>query len=152
MAYLIFNLNDFSEIHRIAENENVLNANKNFHNEHMSIVEINDTDFLNFKKEETEFVSCDGTNVVWKTITPEPFVDAGQLDAKISFYTEHLDKWKAELRNVNKPMWPSVNEFNDYLKTLDTSTIITEGNPLESTLISYVLSQGKTAYHLFELL
>ncbi len=46
MAYLIFNLNDFSGIHQMAENNSILNQNKNFHNEHRSIIEIDNTDYL----------------------------------------------------------------------------------------------------------
>ena len=101
MAYLIFDKDKFTEIHRIAENETILNENKSFHNEHMSLVQINDTDFLNFKKGLVEFVSCDGTNVVWNSITPDPIIDVDDLNKHINYYLNHTDKWLVYKRNVN---------------------------------------------------
>tara|TARA_R100000951_G_C2648458_1_gene183464 strand:- start:2155 stop:2631 length:477 start_codon:yes stop_codon:yes gene_type:complete len=158
MAYLIFNLNDFSGINQIAENDSILNENKNFHNEHRSIVTINNTDFLNFKKGLANFVSCDGSNVVWNPLVgteekPFPFyTEAAAFDKEINFYQSCLEKWLAEPRTNDKPMRASVIAFRDYLLTIDSSSIITEGNPLEKTLVQYVMDQGQTAYHPCELL
>jgi hypothetical protein len=152
MAYLIFDKDKFTEIHRIAENETILNENKSFHNEHMSLVQINDTDFLNFKKGLVEFVSCDGTNVVWNSITPDPIIDVDNLNKHINYYLNHTDKWLVDKRNVNKPMWSSVKDFDTYLRSLDSTSIMAEGNPLNITLVEYVMNQGQTAYNVFELL
>ncbi len=152
MAYLIFNLNDFSGINQIAENDSILNENKNFHNEHRSIVEINNTDFLNFKKGLVEFVSCDGSNVVWNSLPTPSFPEAGSFDQEINFYQTNVEAWLAESRTNDKPMRASVIAFRDYLLTIDSSSIITEGNPLEKTLVQYVMDQGQTAFHLCELL
>jgi len=152
MAYLIFNLNDFSGINQIAENDSILNENKNFHNEHRSIVEINNTDFLNFKKGLVDFVSCDGSNVVWKPSSTPSFPEAGSFDQEIYFYQTNVEAWLAEPRTLDKPMRSSVIAFRDYLLTIDSSSIITEGNPLEKTLVEYCMDQGQTAYHPCELL
>lgn len=152
MAYLIFNLNDFSGINQIAENDSILNENKNFHNEHRSIVEINNTDFLNFKKGLSSFVSCDGSNVVWNTLPTPSFSEAESFNQEIDFHQTNAEAWLAEARTNDKPMRASVIAFRDYLLTIDSSSIITEGNPLEKTLIQYVMDQGQTAYHPCELL
>ena len=70
MAYIIFNKNDNSGIYRIAANQNVLDANKGFHNEHMDVVEVSDSDFNNFKHRITEFESRDGNSINWPTLNP----------------------------------------------------------------------------------
>jgi len=152
MAKLIFDNNIFTEIHRMAESETFMDANKSFHNEHMTIIEINNTDFSNFKKGLSRFVSCDGTNVVWESITPDSITAPEGLQAEIDYYVDHLDNWIAASKNQNKPMWSDVSDFRDYIKGLNPSSIVTEGNPLNSTLVKYTMDQGEKAFHLFELL
>ncbi len=158
MAYLIFNLNDFSAINQIAENDSILNENKNFHNEHRSIVEINNTDFLNFKKGLADFVSCDGSNVVWNPLVsteekPFPFyTDPDAFDKEIDFFQKSLHQWLSDPRTLDKPMRSSVIAFSDYLSNIDSASIVSEGNPLRKTLVEYCMDQGQTAYHPCELL
>jgi hypothetical protein len=78
--------------------------------------------------------------------------DKDNLNKHINYYLNHTDKWLVDKRNVNKPMWSSVKDFDTYLRSLDSTSIMAEGNPLNITLVEYVMNQGQTAYNVFELL
>mgnify|MGYP003115679581 FL=1 len=152
MAYLIFNLNDFSGIHQMAENNSIMDQNKNFHNEHRSIVEIDNTDYLNFKKGIKDFVSCDGSNVIWTSAPAVSYSTAELFSEDIKHHLNITENWLTKPRTQNKPMRSLVISFRDYLKNINPSSVITEGNPLESTVIKYVMDQGENAFHPLELL
>ena len=61
MAYIIFDKGS-NQIGRIAKDQSFMENNKGWNDEHVDVVEINDTDFNNFKQGITNFVSRDGNN------------------------------------------------------------------------------------------
>tara|TARA_R100001460_G_scaffold2646_7_gene8502 strand:- start:4844 stop:5353 length:510 start_codon:yes stop_codon:yes gene_type:complete len=169
MAYLIFNKGDNSGIYRIAANQDVLDANKGFHNEHMDVVDISDSDFNNFKHRITDFVSRDGDSITWKTYNPGiKFHTRAELQKHIEEVVEHINSWLNLSNNHSKPMASSVETYRDYIRSMDINSIITDpsdsatydfttetwsdGTPLNSSLEKYVTDQGQTSYNIFELL
>ena len=167
MAYLIFN-KDSSNLYRIAANEAFMDANKGFHNEHVDIVEISESDFNNLKFEITFLNSRDGNTVTWNTPTAKKFNKHTELQNDIDWLITHCDEWLNSESNTSKPMYSSVSDYKNYLRDLDISTIITEptadatydeannsysdGTPLSKSLIKHVSDQGQVAYHPLELL
>jgi len=169
MAYIIFNKDDNSGIYRIAANQDVLDANKGFHNEHMDVVEVSDTDFNNFKHRETEFVSRDGNSITWRNYeTGIKFHYRSDLEKYINDLVDDINEWLRISNNKDKPMASSVITFRDYIRGIDIDSLITDpsesatydsttdlwsdGTCLDKTLERYVTDQGQTSYNTFELL
>jgi len=168
MAYLIFSKNT-NFLYQIAADQTFMDANKGFHNEHVDLVEISESDFNNLKFQVTSFASRDGNTITWDTINPAvKFNKHVSLQSEIDWLIGCCDNWLNNESNVSKPMNSSVSDYRNFLKGLDISTIITEpsadatydaatnsysdGTPLSKSLIKYVSDQGQTAYHPLELL
>ena len=166
MAYLIFNKNT-SNLYKIAANQTFMDANKGFHNEHVDIVEISESDFNNLKFEITSLATRNENTVTWNTLNVKKFNKHNELQNDIDWLVGICDNWLNLEVNSSKSMYSSVSDYRDYLKGLDISTIITEpsadatyneasnsysdGTPLSKSLIKYVSDQGQTAYHPLEL-
>jgi len=169
MAYIIFNKGDNSGIYRIAANQDVLDANKGFHNEHMDVIEVNDSDFENFKHRITEFESRDGNSINWTTLNPtQKYHKRSELDSYINEVVNTINEWLRVSNNKDKPMASSVITYRDYIRDIDIDSLITDpsesatfnfetyswsdGTPLNTSLEKYVTDQGQTSYNTFELL
>lgn len=167
MAYIIFDKGS-NQIGRIAKDQSFMENNKGWNDEHVDVVEINDTDFNNFKQGITNFVSRDGNNITWETINPPiKFTHQSDLQAQIQNIVNHIDKWFETETNKNRPMANDVTTYKQVLENIDVSALITDpsadatqdesfnysdGTPLNKSLEKHVIDQGQTAFHPLELL
>jgi len=166
MAYLIFNKNT-SDLYKISANQTIMDANKGFQNEHVDVVEINESDFNNFKNGVTKISSRDGDTITWTTVSPSVrFNFQTKLQNTIDHKVNIINEWLKVCST--RPMASSVISYRDFIKGLDVTSIITEpsesatydeasdtysdGTALQSSLEKYVTDQGETSYHELELL
>ena len=152
MAKFIFNKNSENQIGQlchIAQDQDFINANKNFNEINYNIVDVTIEEFNDVKNGKKEVVSYMGSTVTFKTKgeVDELGTPPNAPENVFFFNTEEelkkyinilLEKFEFYLRfNSEKP-----------LKGLDTSNL----TPLNISLEQYASEQGQDPVHLLELI
>lgn len=173
MAILIFakdSDNQESSLYRMAANQTIYDANKNWNDDVYDLVTISDEDYDALRKETKSVVSKNGSTVnylnhgdytVWLDHELKLIIDK-----KIEFVKNWLDA--GEGSNASKAMAPSVTTYFNWLKNLDPSTLITnpssdatwneetlswsDGSPFTGSIEAYGISQEINVFHPLELL
>lgn len=157
MAIFIFNKNSF-DLYRIAENQNVMDQNKNFIDSDYDLVTINQEDFDNIR------LCKKIINKVGDTFTLEDnsatFNKHAVMQENINTIVSVIDSYLAT--NSHKPMASDIITYKNYVQTIDPSILITEENtsvtpiitgiPLNMSVEEYVENQGIKAINLLQLL
>ena len=157
MAIFIFNKNSF-DLYRIAENQNVMDQNKNFIDSDYDLVTINQEDFDNIR------LCKKIINKVGDTFTLEDnsatFNKHAVMQENINTIVSVIDSYLAT--NSHKPMASDIITYKNYVQTIDPSILITETNtsvtpiitgiPLNMSVEEYVENQGIKAINLLQLL
>lgn len=157
MAIFIFNKNSF-DLYRIAENQNVMDQNKNFIDSDYDLVTINQEDFDNIR------LCKKIINKVGNTFTLEDnsatFNKHAVMQENINTIVSVIDSYLAT--NSHKPMASDIITYKNYVQTIDPSILITEENtsvtpiitgiPLNMSVEEYVENQGIKAINLLQLL
>jgi hypothetical protein len=157
VAIFIFNKNSF-DLYRIAENQNVMDQNKNFIDSDYDLVTINQEDFDNIR------LCKKIINKVGNTFTLEDnsatFNKHAVMQENINTIVSVIDSYLAT--NSHKPMASDIITYKNYVQTIDPSILITEENtsvtpiitgiPLNMSVEEYVENQGIKAINLLQLL
>jgi hypothetical protein len=157
VAIFIFNKNSF-DLYRIAENQNVMDQNKNFIDSDYDLVTINQEDFDNIR------LCKKNINKVGNTFTLEDnsatFNKHAVMQENINTILSVIDSYLAT--NSHKPMASDIITYKNYVQTIDPSILITEENtsvtpiitgiPLNMSVEEYVENQGIKAINLLQLL
>jgi len=158
MAILIF-IKNSSELYKIAENQEVLDNNKNFSDSEYDLVTVSQEDFNSLRLNK-KWVSNRAGNTVTLSDCINSFDVISILQNIISNTVSIMDNYLVS--NETKPMASSVITYRNYLKTIDPSALITEIDisvkpnipavPLNYSLEEYTENQGIKAISPLELL
>ena len=158
MAIFIF-LKNSSKFYRIAENQEVLDNNKNFINSEYDLVTVSQEDFNNIRLNKKTIVSRVENTVTFED-TFFSFIERARMQENINSIISVIDSYLAI--NSHKPMASDIITYKNYIQTIDPSTLITEGDtsvspnvpaiPFTSSIEEYAESQGIKAIHLLQLL
>jgi hypothetical protein len=153
MALFVFskNLNGFTgALYRIASNQSVYDANKNWQDDLYDLVSVDDVDY-NAIKLGTKSINSKNQNTISYDEINTYFNTQDSLTNYINLVIEIIDEWL--INNSSKPLASLVITYKNFIRSIDVSSLsITEENPLNSSLEAYVENQGITAVHPLELL
>ena len=161
MAKVIFD-KITGELYRIARDQAFLDANKNFENSSVVILDITAEEFNDLKKEIKKVVSQDGSTVTleaidYSLVPPEPNLYNGQplpsryetTEQLSSYIKEIIDLFKFYLNfNSDKPLATEVESYLTVLEAVDASSLV----PLNMSLERYLSDQGNSIIHPLELI
>jgi hypothetical protein len=158
MAIFIFQKNS-SALYRIAENQDVLNNNKNFIESEYDLVTVSQEDFNSIRLNKKTIVSRVGDTVTLED-APFAFTEIFRMQENINSIISIIDNYLAI--NSHKPMASDIITYKNYIQTINPSTLITETNtsvhpnipaiPLNMSIEEYVENQEIKAINLFQLL
>jgi len=158
MAILIF-VKNTSNLYKIAENQDVLNKNKNFIESEYDLVTCSEENFNDIRLCKKVISDRVGNNIVLES-TSVSFSSYRIMKEFINNVVSQLDNHLNN--NSNKPMAGAIITYKNYIQTIDPSTLITEVDmsvephvpaiPLNSSLEEYVENQGVKAINLLQLL
>lgn len=158
MSILIF-IKNTSNLYKIAENQDVLNTNKNFFESDYDLVTCSEENFNDIRLNKKSILSRVGDNIVLESISVN-FSVRNIMKGYINNVVSQLDSYLNN--NSNKPMSGAIITYKNYIQTIDPSTLITEVDmsvephvpaiPLNSSLEEYVENQGVKAINLLQLL
>lgn len=149
MAKLFFTKNSSGiegALINIAENQSVIDSNKNHEESIYDVFEISAEDFTAIKNNTKYVISHDGTNITYGIPDAVGFADQTSLDNYITNLVGKFDEYLIE--NSDKPLAADVNATKTYIQNLDTSAI----TPMTTSLEKYAADQGQTFVHILELL
>ena len=152
MSKLIFEKDSDGQansLYRIAENETVLNENKNFSDDQYDIIEVGSSDYDAVRNNTKYAVSHSGSNVTYedKATDDISFTAQGDLDNYLKDMSSYFDNYLEG--NSSKPIASSVTTYNNYIKSFDTSTLT---YPMTNTWEQYCESQSVTYLNVLQLL
>ena len=137
-------------LYRIASNQSIYDANKNWQDDMYDVVAVNDDDYTAVKLGNKSVITKNENQVIYED-NQVVFTDEGDLTSYIKNIIPIFEVW-LEVNN-SKPLAPNVITYLNYIKSLDVSSLsITEDTPLNYSLEAYVENQGITAIHPLELL
>jgi hypothetical protein len=153
MAVFIFSKNSDGKtgvLYRIASNQSIYNDNKNWQDDLYDIITVNDDDYTAVKLGTKSVISKNGNTVSYNELNIS-FGTTDNLTSYINSVVNIIEDWL--INNSSKPLASSVIIYKNYIQNIDVSSLsITEENPFNSSLESYVEDQGITAIHPLELL
>tara|TARA_R110000822_G_scaffold295903_1_gene418214 strand:+ start:509 stop:964 length:456 start_codon:yes stop_codon:yes gene_type:complete len=150
MAKIIFAKNSENKIGsvcHIAQDQIFLDSNKNFDEATVDIIDITTEDFNDIKNGVKSIISHNGGTVTYNTrdALKDFFTTEDSLKTYINVLLERFETYLNF--NSSKPLATTVTAYVDWLKNLDTSSLI----PLNSSLEKYASDQGANPVHLLEL-
>jgi hypothetical protein len=153
MAVFVFSKNSdgiTGALYRIASSQSVYDDNKNWQDDLYDVVTVNDDDY-NAVKLGTKIVISKNVNTVSYEEINTLFNTPVALTSYINSIVNIIDDWL--ISNSSKPLASSVTTYKKFIQSIDISSLsITEQNPFNSSLETYVENQGITAIHPSELL
>ena len=160
MAIFIF-IKNSSGLYRIAENQDILDQNKNFFTSEYDLVTVSEEYFNGIRLNKKELL-----NRVENTVTlgPEDFTSSFkthlQMQEYINSIVSVMDNYL--VTNSNKPMVGDILTYKNYIQTINPSTLITEADtsvtppipaiPFTSSIEKHAESQGIKAINILQLL
>jgi hypothetical protein len=158
MAILIF-IKNSSEFYRIAENQEVLDNNKNFSDSEYDLVTVSQEDFDGLRLNKKTII-----NRVENTVTLEDtlvsFTESAKMQENINSIISVIDSYL--ISNLNKPMASDIITYKNYIQTIDPKTLITDEDfsktpptppiPLNMSVEEYAENQGIKAINTLQLL
>jgi len=158
MAIFIFQKNS-SGLYRIAENQNVMDQNKNFIDSDYDLVTVSQEDFNNVRLNKKTIVSRVENTVTFED-TFFAFTERARMQENINSIISGIDIYLAI--NSHKAMASDIITYKNYIQTIDPSTLITEVDtsvspnvpaiPLNMSVEEYTENQGIKAINLLQLL
>jgi hypothetical protein len=158
MAIFIFEQNSHL-LYRIAENQDVLNNNKNFIESEYDLVTVSQEYFNSIRLNKKTIVSRVGDTITLEDISVS-FTEIFRMQENINSIMSVLDNYLAI--NSHKPMASDIITYKNYIQTINPSTLITEVDmsvephtpaiPLNSSIEEYSENQGIKAINLLQLL
>ena len=152
MSIFVFSKNSDNQtgyLYRIASSQSVYDANKNWQDDLYDVIVVNDDDYLAIKLGNKSVISKNGSTIFYDEISTI-FNTQVSLTNYINNVISMIDNWL--VNNSSKPLASLVITYKNFIKSINVSTLITEENPLNSSLEAYVENQGITAIHPLELL
>ena len=152
MSIFVFSKNSDNQtgyLYRIASSQSVYDANKNWQDDLYDVIVVNDDDYLAIKLGNKSVISKNGSTIFYDEISTS-FNTQDSLTSYIDSVINLIDNWL--INNSSKSLASSVITYKNFIKSINVSTLITEENPLNSSLEAYVENQGITAIHPLELL
>ena len=152
MSIFVFSKNSDNQtgyLYRIASSQSVYDANKNWQDDLYDVIVVNDDDYLAIKLGNKSVISKNGSTIFYDEISTS-FNTQDSLTSYIDSVINLIDNWL--INNSSKSLASSVITYKNFIKSINVSTLITEENPLNSSLEAYVENQGITAVHPLELL
>jgi hypothetical protein len=153
MAIFIFakNLdNQPGSLYRIASNESVYNANKNWQDDLYDLCTVEEINYNAVKLGTKCVLSKNGNQITYENCELK-FLSQDELTIYINSIIPIFEDWLKI--NNSKPLASNVITYLNYIKSIDVSSLsLTEENPLNSSLEAYVENQGVTSIHPLELL
>ena len=153
MAVFVFSKNSdgiTGALYRIASNQSVYDDNKNWQDDLYDVITVKDDDY-NAVKLGTKIVISKNVNTVSYEEINTLFNTPVALTSYINSIVNIIDDWL--ISNSSKPLASSVTTYKKFIQSIDISSLsITEQNPFNSSLETYVENQGITAIHPSELL
>tara|TARA_E500000318_G_scaffold72448_1_gene67095 strand:+ start:864 stop:1298 length:435 start_codon:yes stop_codon:yes gene_type:complete len=125
----------------IAKDQAHIDNNCDWNLEVYDVVEVSQSDF-DAVQQNLKNVIYDGTNVTYEDVyTDQDYNHEEQKDVVVAA----LDKWLEN--NSSKPFATNVNNYKNYLTSLDMSTV-----PVRETFEKYISDQGQEIVNVFELI
>jgi hypothetical protein len=152
MSIFVFSKNSDNQtgyLYRIASSQSVYDANKNWQDDLYDVIVVNDDDYLAIKLGNKSVISKNGSTIFYDEISTS-FNTQDSLTSYIDSVINLIDNWL--INNSSKSLASLVITYKNFIKSINVSTLITEENPLNSSLEAYVENQGITAIHPLELL
>ena len=152
MAIFIFskNSNDVEgSLYRIASDQSVYDANKNWLDDLYDLVTVEDINYNDVKLGRKSVISKNGNTVSYQEVN-KLFDTPVSLSNYINNVTNAIDEWL--INNSSKPLASLVVTYKNFIQSIDVNTLVTEENPLNSSLEAYVENKGIAAIHPLELL
>jgi|9_EtaG_2_1085328.scaffolds.fasta_scaffold02262_2 hypothetical protein len=167
MALFIFTKNSDgveNSLLAIAPSQSHYDTHSNFQDHEVDIVTVSQEDYDAVRLNEKNVVSKNGSSV---NMVDEMYRYAyqNQIQDAINEKTKQFDKWIA--KNTSSSVYSNVLAFNNYLRGIDVSTMLTEpsasatfdndtlqwsdGSPLTTSIEKWCESQGQTAINFLEL-
>ena len=158
MAIFIFQKNS-SDIYRIAENQEVMDQNKNFFDDQYDLVTVNQENFDGLRLNKKTIVSRVGDTVTLEDF-PISFTESAMMQEDINSIISVIDEYL--ISNSNKPMASDIITYKNYIQTINPKTLITDEDfsktpptppiPLNSSVEEYVENQGIKTINILQLL
>lgn len=158
MAIFIFQ-NNLPLIYKIAENQNVMDQNKNFFDYDYDLVTVNQEDFDSIRLNKKTIENRVGNTVTLRDL-PVSFTEISKIQENINNIVFAINNYLAF--NSHKPMAGDIITYKNYIQTIDPSTLITEVDtsvspnipviPLNMSVEEYTENQGIKAINLLQLL
>jgi hypothetical protein len=151
MAKIIFvknSENKIGSVCHIAQDQNFLDSNKNFDEATVDIIDITTEEFNAIKNGEKSIISHNGGTVTYDTrdSSLDFFITENSLKTYIDVLLERFETYLNF--NSSKPLATTVTAYVDWLKNLDTSSLVF---PLNTSFEKYASDQGANPIHLLEL-
>jgi hypothetical protein len=160
MAIFIF-LKNTPDLYRIAENQDIMDQNKNFFDHEYDLVTVSQEDFHNVRLNKIFILNRTENTVTFEQENANIFFTKQlqlqeHINSIVSAINSYLDN------NLNKPMASDIITYKNYLLTIKPSTLITEEDMsvdppisavrLNGSIEEYVENQGIKAINLLQLL
>jgi hypothetical protein len=152
MAVFVFLKNSddiLGTLYRIASSQSIYDTNKNWQDDLYDVITVEDINYTSVKLGTKSVISKNGSTVSYEEINTI-FNTQVSLTNYINNVISMIDNWL--VNNSSKPLASLVITYKNFIKSINVSTLITEENPLNSSLEAYVENQGITAIHPLELL
>jgi hypothetical protein len=158
MAIFIF-IKNSPGLYRIAENQEVLDSNKNFSDSEYDLVTVSQEDFNSLRLNKKTIINRVENTVTLKD-TPVSFTESAKMQENINSITSVIDSYL--ISNSNKPMASDIITYKNYIQTIDPKTLITDEDfsktpitppiPLNMSVEEYAENQGIKAINTLQLL
>ena len=152
MAIFVFSKNSdglTGSLYKIASNQSVYDANKNWQDNLFDLVIVDDIDYNAVKLGTKSVISKNKNTVSYEEINTY-FDTEDSLTSYINSIVNMIDEWL--IGNSSKPLASLVITYKNFIRSIDVSSLsISKENPLNFSLEAYVENQGITAIHPLEL-